>query len=119
MNVAYRFRCTACQHTWETYTTDRCLYPVENTIEECKCCGCMVLQVSSSYSDDDWREIDFANIKTKRDARTESNLQILIAKIQELQTAGSGEMYEALKAELIEKLKLNYIDLSEVEKVNV
>jgi hypothetical protein len=32
MNIAYKFKCTGCSHTWETYTTDRCLYPIENTV---------------------------------------------------------------------------------------
>jgi hypothetical protein len=72
----------------------------------------MVIQVSSSFRDDDWREIDFAEIKVKLDTRTEANLQILVAKIQELQAIGSGDDYDALKAELIEKLRLDYIDLS-------
>jgi hypothetical protein len=72
----------------------------------------MLLLVSSDYGGGDWREIDFTEIKTKRDVRTDTNLKILISKVQELQTASSGETYETLKAELIEKLQLNYIDLN-------
>jgi hypothetical protein len=72
----------------------------------------MLLKVSSRYNEDDWQEIDFAKIKAERDTRTETNLEILITKIQEMQAAGSGEVYDALKAELIEILQLNNIDLS-------
>jgi hypothetical protein len=72
----------------------------------------MLLQVSSRCNEDDLQEIDFAEIKSQRDIRTEANLEILITKIQEMQAAGSGEIYDALKAELIEILRLDYIDLS-------